>query len=455
MEDFQGGAARETATAATRTILRRDGGGGLWGGRAASWATLTRNIGALLAALSLQPTLVSGRHHDVLLAHRRMQFVSERLGAAALFLAVVTIAWIPIDLVFVGWHTPLIWLLIVGRLVVFAIFLLIAALRIDCYDAHQGIRATGLMVGIGVVFFGYVHAVFSATGHNDLNAMGHAQYLLMPIALAAGIAIFPLTLVEAAVLSSVPLLAVIFEAVHETDDRVLTQIVAVVGLMGAVMLTTIVCSVSQLKLLVDLHRSSAIDPLTGALVRRVGIELMNIEFAQARRTRRPIAMALLDLDHFKQVNDRFGHDAGDCVLRDVANALRQRLRSGDGLIRWGGEEFVVLLPETDAASAAAVLAEICGSGLAERPDGTRQTVSIGLAEADTDALRDWPELLQRADGRMYRAKRDGRNRLVDAQNRTVPFGHAAPGLVPGAEFGLDQAANSVSGDLFAVTLRIT
>jgi len=453
-------AAARNAAGRTRMPAPSDGDASAnWCAQAASWSALVTHFRALLGTLSLPQTLVSSRWHDVLLAHRRMQFVSERLGAAAIFLAVVTLAWIPVDFVLIGGDTNLFGLIVLGRGAVFVAFLAIAGLRIDCYDPQQGIRAIGLTVATGVVFFAYVHAAFSMTGNNDLNQIGHAQYLLMPIALAAGIAIFPLTLLEAMALSCVPLLAVIFIASHETGGGIWIQIVAVIGLMAGVMLTTIVCSVSQLKLLVDLHANSAIDQLTGALVRRVGIELMTIEFAQARRTRRPLAIALLDLDLFKQVNDRYGHDAGDGVLRDVASALRRRLRSGDALIRWGGEEFVVLLPETDAASAAAVMTEICDAGLADRPDGSRQTVSVGLAEADTDALRDWPELLQRADGRLYRAKQAGRNRLVDAHDTVIPFGRPAPTLLPLAELAPDlvpeRAVGGLNGDLFAVTVRIT
>ena len=161
------------------------------------------------------------------------------------------------------------------------------------------------------------------------------------------------------------------------------------------------------------------DPLTGlANRRRVGDVLETVletALAETNRTDRPCAVLLLDLDHFKAVNDAYGHGTGDTVLREVARRLAAGLRPGDLLGRWGGEEFIVVLPVADAPAARA-LAERLRTDLEDAPViGTlRLTLSAGTASSkpgDTPAA-----LVARADGALYRAKHSGRNRTVAAED---------------------------------------
>ena len=155
------------------------------------------------------------------------------------------------------------------------------------------------------------------------------------------------------------------------------------------------------------------DPLTDlANRRRVGGALEAV-LTEANRTARPCAVLLLDLDHFKAVNDAYGHGTGDTVLREVARRLAAGLGPGDLLGRWGGEEFIVVLPAADARAARA-LAERLRTGLTDAPvlGSLRLTLSAGTAcsrPGDTPAA-----LVARADGALYRAKRSGRNRIVAA-----------------------------------------
>jgi diguanylate cyclase (GGDEF)-like protein len=120
----------------------------------------------------------------------------------------------------------------------------------------------------------------------------------------------------------------------------------------------------------------------------------------------------MDLDHFKQINDRFGHDAGDNVLVSTSAAIRSELRTGDILIRWGGEEFVLILPNNTGLQACQALERLRKSGLGLRPDGTPVTASIGVAERITDNAQTWQDLVEKADTRMYQAKQGGRNRVI-------------------------------------------
>ena len=158
------------------------------------------------------------------------------------------------------------------------------------------------------------------------------------------------------------------------------------------------------------------DELTGLHNRRFIQEILAQQIALAQRNARPLAVLILDLDDFKRVNDTHGHLAGDRVLREVAACLRERLRSQDMAGRWGGEEFIVILPDTDAVGAG-VLAEQLRQAVAqtrfETPQGQalQLTVSIGLHAQEAGASRGRDELLGAADQALYLAKRHGRNRV--------------------------------------------
>jgi diguanylate cyclase (GGDEF)-like protein len=169
------------------------------------------------------------------------------------------------------------------------------------------------------------------------------------------------------------------------------------------------------------------DTLTGLLNRRAIHERALAELNRLRRgtANAPLSVILLDIDHFKRINDSYGHDAGDRALQVVADLLVGQLRSYDGLGRWGGEEFLMLLPGTGLAEASAV-AERIRSNLAEAdpalPDGTRVPLSASLGVAAVDetgpetAGEEWLEnLVRAADQALYRAKSDGRNRVATAE----------------------------------------
>src|SRR6185503_17919231 len=112
-----------------------------------------------------------------------------------------------------------------------------------------------------------------------------------------------------------------------------------------------VAAASQLRMLRALVEQAVRDPLTGCLRRQAGEALLEQQYRFAARGGTPLTVLFADIDRFKRVNDRHGHEAGDHVLASVASALRQALRQSDVLVRWGGEEFLVLLPHADASSA--------------------------------------------------------------------------------------------------------
>jgi diguanylate cyclase (GGDEF)-like protein len=157
---------------------------------------------------------------------------------------------------------------------------------------------------------------------------------------------------------------------------------------------------------------AATDSLTGLPNARAVGDTVKRMVAQAGRTSRPLAAALLDLDHFKQVNDTFGHGRGDDVLAAVGAALRDGLRESDFIGRMGGEEFVMLLPATDRAGAVAAAEKIRAAVAAITVPGVQRqiTISIGIAVIPEHA-GDADGLLREADRALYTAKERGRNRV--------------------------------------------
>jgi diguanylate cyclase (GGDEF)-like protein len=159
-----------------------------------------------------------------------------------------------------------------------------------------------------------------------------------------------------------------------------------------------------------------LDPLTGLFNRRHFDAALKRELARSRRKNVPVSLVLVDIDHFKNVNDGYGHAVGDAVLRTIAQQLRLGIREGDIACRYGGEEMVLLLPECTAADAG-MRAEAIRAALATitpNPEGDgpeRITASFGVAAYPVHA-QDAEALFWAADKALYRAKQHGRNRVV-------------------------------------------
>lgn len=164
------------------------------------------------------------------------------------------------------------------------------------------------------------------------------------------------------------------------------------------------------------HTLAMQDELTGLNNRRAIQQVLTRQIALARRSHRPLALLLIDIDHFKQINDTHGHLSGDKALRDVALCLRERLRAQDLVGRWGGEEFIAILPDTDVSGALA-LAEALRVATAQASfssiDGQPipMTISIGLHVLDLSSGNQRDDMIGAADRALYLAKHNGRNRV--------------------------------------------
>lgn len=157
------------------------------------------------------------------------------------------------------------------------------------------------------------------------------------------------------------------------------------------------------------------DHLTGLYNRRYLMEVLEREFSRARRTRGFLALLLIDLDHFKEINDRYGHQGGDLVLAEAATVFRDQLRSYDIAVRFGGDEFVAVLPGASLPEATAVAERVRKAAEESRFPGSmaqvRLTFSIGVAVLPAEGIETSADLIRAADSSLYRAKERGRNRI--------------------------------------------
>jgi len=346
-----------------------------------------------------------------LLDRRRAEAIAQRVRAFGNLFAVLTIGWSAVDAV--AFEGSVALRLIIVRLVAGVAFLGLAQC---CRERPSGLRPALTRLAALFVIPALTYAasiqILADVPHTGLPATAASLYAFVPFVLAAGVGAFPLAAVEAAALVMVALLA---EGWGHAPMPAARQSFALLDAFWQLMLLGVVgtfAAMSQLRLLEELARQAMRDPLTGCHRRESGKEFLEMQFLIAARHAAPLAVLFADLDRFKAVNDQFGHDEGDRVLAAAAEALRHMTRESDIVLRWGGEEFVVVLPHTTLDEAVALLHRLREHGLGRRPDGQPLTVSVGIAEYKADGVRSADELVELADRRMYRAKQAGRNRYV-------------------------------------------
>jgi diguanylate cyclase (GGDEF)-like protein len=240
------------------------------------------------------------------------------------------------------------------------------------------------------------------SGGEDSPAL---PWLVLPAATAAA-RFRPQVVAVGAALTAVVMCGVSFgvdaQAVLDDPRRLISALTLLVGIAAITNMLT----EGELE-----HRDRAVlDPLTG-LLNRSSLESRAVEIEQqARLTGGPVSLVLLDLDSFKRVNDTYGHERGDAVLRDVAYEIRKSLRSFELIYRIGGEEFLVLLPGVPLHEAVEVADRVCRAVTASRPGDLDVTISGGVAAGAGEEIR-YDQLFRDADHALLEAKRGGRDRV--------------------------------------------
>lgn len=357
--------------------------------------------------------LATPHRHLSLLARRRATLIVNRVRLFAFLFAVLTPVWSVVD--FIVFPFPLWRELALMRFAACAAFASLLVYYRSNGDLFNAYRAMALLFAIPTVFYVASHTLLTYYDLTGMSAAIGAGYAFLPFVLLAGLSIFPLTLAESLVVAS-PIL--ICQAVSGYLRWAAMDWPSFAGAFWLLVLITGVAALAglcQLAFMIALVRQAIRDPLTGAFSRSSGTEIIDLHFTLARRANAPFAVAFLDLDHFKRINDQFGHEAGDRALITMTESVSRHLRHGDVLARWGGEEFLLIMPGTTIEQAETAIERVRRAGFGERPEGGRVTASIGIAESRADQAADWKDLVELADQRMYRAKQAGRDRVVSRE----------------------------------------
>jgi diguanylate cyclase (GGDEF)-like protein len=374
--------------------------------------------------------LIVARHHGQAATRARAQLIASRTRLAAVLLALFALSWIAVDAVTLDGESFM--LLALGRVAVATVLGVIALRGSSHISLQRALLRLGSMRVALLMFYVFAIVVLDRSG-TSISSFAMTTYVFLPFVVAAGMGIFPLTLTEALSMSGTSLLCMSTLVMMSTGA--FAQAFGLGALWLLVLIATIAAfsGISQLRFLIELVEQSSRDALTGAYTRSFGEEFLAAQFHIAKRHDHNLSLVFLDLDNFKAINDSHGHETGDAVLKAAAEAIRGTIRQQDMLIRWGGEEFMIVLPETDGSDARILVERIAARGLGPRPDGTGQTASVGIAELSSDSAMAWNLLAAAADRRMYLAKRAGRNRVTDCAHLITSFA-AAPSAIasPGA-----------------------
>ena len=349
----------------------------------------------------------------------RAGVIASRVRIVAGMFALLTPSWILVDAFIYSW--PLWGYLAVMRLVTAVSFALLALWSGKTEDISRARKMLLALMLVPMMFFIISNPVISAFEIEGVAQAVSIGYIFLPFVMVAGISIFPITAIEGALIAF-PVILITALLPMQVDLMPLMPFNSYFGALWLLVLIAVVSTfagMSQLQFLYQLVKQSSLDPLTHTYNRRAGMRLMNMHFSDAKTSAVPVSVAFIDIDHFKEINDTYGHEEGDTSLLNAAETIRSSVRATDIVVRWGGEEFVVFMPNTELGNAMIPMKRLLVRGLGERPDETVLTASMGIAERVVDGAEDLRELIDLADKRMYMAKSQGRCCMVTEGDRDV------------------------------------
>ena len=370
----------------------------------------------MLSTLRNWDSLLSARLHSPEISHERYGLILSRVRFVSRFFSVLSLLWIAVD--FACWPWPVSGALGLERVFIAGAFWILGGYRFG----SRSLGAYGAVLALLVISSGLVlgaQFVLAHTGAHASQLFGTQGYLFSPIALAAILAIFPLTTRESVLLAGSLVPVTVLPFIMWPELFAATSPMAVVLLAVLVAGISAIASLSQLNFLVSLVKKSATDGLTGAATRKFGERMLEAMFALSQRKNTALSVLFIDLDRFKSLNDRFGHSSGDDVLRFAVASIRAVARRQDVLVRWGGEEFVLIMPETNGEQVERFVSRLAEAGIGLAPDAVPITASMGASERMSDGADRWATLVEAADRRMYSAKEAGRNSYVGPNGATL------------------------------------
>ncbi|TVQ84785.1 MAG: GGDEF domain-containing protein [Micavibrio sp.] len=369
----------------------------------------------MLLHLSL---LLSSREHSVALKISRAEIIKARITLCSMIIAALMLFWIPVDVFFLGKDSMF---LVYAR--VLSAVLLAALILYTVRHARQSgfLLPLFLLFFIPAVFFSYTNFFFSALDIQDMPAFVIIAYLFLPFLIAMLLCFFPLTALECFAFSAFICFITFVAGGIDSSPAVVFKEQKVIFILVIFCGIASIAGISHLLSIKTLLVYSTHDQLTGCLRRDYGLKMLETVFEISQRERKNLSVVFIDLDNFKQVNDRFGHDAGDAVLKETGKNLSRILRRQDMVIRWGGEEFVLVFPGLSAENIDGVFLRLRATALAGRPDSTPQTASCGVAESQEKDVTSIQTLLDLADQRMFQAKEKGKNRIAFKDGKMETF----------------------------------
>jgi diguanylate cyclase (GGDEF)-like protein len=353
--------------------------------------------------------LISSSDHLPYLTRHRAEAVATRVRMVAAAFSILTLAWIILDRLVLPWPS---WGWLAGlRLVSGVIFIGLALAAHRGVTLERALFLLAILLALPLSLFLTAQFTLSGLALEGAAAMDARLYAALPIIIVAGLGVMPLTVAEGLAFALPVIVAAMLGPMLANGIDWISQM-STMWVLGMILGVYLLESMIQLNYMISLLQRASHDPLTGVFTRNSGNEIVDTQFRQSCRQNVPFAVAFIDLDNFKSVNDAHGHEAGDWVLKNAVTNLSRLLRNSDVIIRWGGEEFVVLLGSASLEGQRVAMHRIVSEWLGVRPDGNPVTASIGVAERIADGAQDWPALIELADSRMYQAKMSGKARSV-------------------------------------------
>ncbi|MFK5895164.1 MAG: GGDEF domain-containing protein [Pseudomonadota bacterium] len=361
--------------------------------------------------------ILSSQKHSLPIKNHRASILGKRTYMFSFLFAILIPSWSIIDFILLPYE---LWF----KLAILRFFSTIVFISIFIRCKRGEVSLNKIFVCVTVLMYTptifYLIATPLLSHYHFIGFSGALVniYSLLPFLIIASLSIFALTVKELLIIT-LPIIAItIWSLYPETPEQVSNSFMFI-WLFLLLIGTSSFSSISQLRYMISQVTRASFDTLTKAMTRRAGIETIEVYFRMAQLQNSNLSLLFIDLDNFKSLNDEYGHDAGDKALKDAVSALKEYVRKGDSVIRWGGEEFLILLPHADQTDAQRVVKRIFKYGLGLRPEGKPLTASMGLSEINNDNINNWKDMVEMADQRMYFAKKLGRARCVGSEDQIL------------------------------------